>query len=346
LNSKHYPAGSLALLLTVWIAFRVSANLLFAAATHVATEKAVAGNVTAFPAKPVNLAKPFGPASQHSGLFTGQLHAPALAEKPVPNSPRNNLPSPSLREMGQTLPSVAALDGVSRASSVLAQPSAIGSITPPPARDTDARPRLKLSGWAIWRNAPDGTGLAAAGQLGGSQAGLRATLPVLQVGQSLELGLNGRASSPLRSSKGKEVALGLSFLRSGSLPIEIGVERRLGAREAFAMTAATGVNDRAIGPRLKLSGYGQAGLVGMRRRDAFIDGALQIDRTIVSKGNVEINTGIGIWGAAQPGLYRMDVGPQTSLKLSKLRISGQWRFRVAGDAQPGSGPAITIGADF
>jgi hypothetical protein len=29
-----------------------------------------------------------------------------------------------------------------------------------------------------------------------------------------------------------------------------------------------------------------------------------------------------------------------------IRASAEWRFRVAGDAEPGSGPALTIGTAF
>ena len=29
-----------------------------------------------------------------------------------------------------------------------------------------------------------------------------------------------------------------------------------------------------------------------------------------------------------------------------IRIGGEWRFRVAGNASPANGPALTIGVDF
>ena len=83
----------------------------------------------------------------------------------------------------------------------------------------------------------------------------------------------------------------------------------------------------------------------MRARDLFADGAA---RGGVPLGPVEI--GGGVWGAAQPGAARLDAGPQMSLPLpaagANLRLSADWRFRLAGDAAPGSGPALTLGADF
>jgi hypothetical protein len=29
-----------------------------------------------------------------------------------------------------------------------------------------------------------------------------------------------------------------------------------------------------------------------------------------------------------------------------LRLSAEYRFRIAGDARPGSGPVLTLGSDF
>jgi hypothetical protein len=44
------------------------------------------------------------------------------------------------------------------------------------------------------------------------------------------------------------------------------------------------------------------------------------------------------------------VGPRLSIRLPgaarNLRVTADWRVRVAGDAAPGSGPALTIGGDF
>ena len=63
-------------------------------------------------------------------------------------------------------------------------------------------------------------------------------------------------------------------------------------------------------------------------------------RVALPVGPVEI--GGGAWGAAQPGAARLDAGPQSSYRLpvrrANLRLAADWRFRVAGDAAPGSGP--------
>ncbi|MBS0285465.1 MAG: hypothetical protein JSS15_13700, partial [Proteobacteria bacterium] len=58
---------------------------------------------------------------------------------------------------------------------------------------------------------------------------------------------------------------------------------------------------------------------------------------------------LGAWGGAQRGAARLDVGPAAGVAVPAampLRISLEWRQRIAGDARPGSGPALSIGADF
>jgi hypothetical protein len=63
-----------------------------------------------------------------------------------------------------------------------------------------------------------------------------------------------------------------------------------------------------------------------------------------------VGIGAGAWGGAQPGASRLDAGPTLSWRLpaarAHLRIEAGWRFRLAGEAAPGSGPALTLLADF
>jgi len=60
-----------------------------------------------------------------------------------------------------------------------------------------------------------------------------------------------------------------------------------------------------------------------------------------------ISAGFGLWGGAQPGLSRLDVGPRISLQVRRnVYAHFDWRQRVAGTATPNSGPAVTLAADF
>ena len=63
-----------------------------------------------------------------------------------------------------------------------------------------------------------------------------------------------------------------------------------------------------------------------------------------------LSVGAGLWGGAQPGVSRIDIGPQIVARIAvaetSLRVSAEWRQRVAGDAAPASGPSVTVGFDF
>jgi hypothetical protein len=86
-------------------------------------------------------------------------------------------------------------------------------------------------------------------------------------------------------------------------------------------------------------------MVGARSRDLFVDASVRVTAPV---GPVEI--GGAAWGAAQPGVARLDAGPSVSVRLpipsANVRLQADWRFRLAGDAAPTSGPALTIAADF
>jgi hypothetical protein len=217
---------------------------------------------------------------------------------------------------------------------------AFGMPDPRPLR-LDPR-RWSASAWLLVRDEGDAA-LAPGGTLGGSQAGARLAY---KLGGGFAL--SGRAYLPLRDPAGAELAGGIDWRPIRSLPVNLIAERRqrLGrdGRSAFGLTLYGGTS-RALSPRIRLDAYGQAGMVGLRSRDLFADGAVRVARRL---GPVEL--GAGAWGAAQPGAARLDAGPSLSWRLpipdANLRLQADWRFRIAGDAMPRSGPALTIGVDF
>jgi hypothetical protein len=206
----------------------------------------------------------------------------------------------------------------------------------------EAQRRLGLSAWAFLRGGGTAS-LAPAGMLGGSQAGARATYRI--AGRERPLSLSLRASAPLERPRGVEAAAGLDWRPLARVPAHLIVERRqrLGrdGRSAFGATLYGG-GEAMLGP-LRLDGYAQAGIVGLARRDLFADGAA---RAALPLGLLRV--GAGAWIAAQPGLSRLDLGPHAALRLPRLHaaLSADWRFRAAGNARPGSGPALTLAADF
>jgi hypothetical protein len=152
----------------------------------------------------------------------------------------------------------------------------------------------------------------------------------------------------MRNPSGSEGALGLDWQPARRLPLHLLAERRqaLGrdGRSAFGLTLYGGVDDAALG-RLRIDAYAQAGIVGARRRDGFADGGLRLS---LPAGRLKL--GAGLWTAVQPGVARVDVGPQLSLRVGvagrPVTLAADWRLRVAGNARPGSGPAVTLATGF
>jgi hypothetical protein len=226
-------------------------------------------------------------------------------------------------------------------------------IMPIPWRGWDARPaavpagrparRWAVSAWLLVRDDRGGPALAPGGTLGGSQAGARISY---RLGGGFAL--SARAYLPLRRAAGAEVAAGLEWRPAASVPLAILAERRLAlgreGRSAFALTI-NGGGSVALPRRLRLDAFGQAGLIGARSRDLFADGMVRI---AVPAGRLEVAAGAR--GAAQPGAARLDAGPGLAWRLplrgASVRIEADWRFRLAGDAAPGSGPALTLATDF
>lgn len=183
--------------------------------------------------------------------------------------------------------------------------------------------------------------------MGGSQAGAR-FLYRINHDAARPLALSARAYVPSRRTAGAEAALGVDWRPSARFPVHLLLERRqrLGSegRSAFAGTLYGG-GSVALRAGWRLDGYAQAGLVGTRSRDAFVDGSARLSRRI---GPIE--AGGALWGAAQPGAARLDAGPHLTLPIraqgTAIRLSAEYRFRVAGEARPSSGPALTLGVDF
>lgn len=204
------------------------------------------------------------------------------------------------------------------------------------------------SAWAYFRAGGDRS-LADAGLLGGSQAGLRLSYSIER-----SLALFGRFSAPIEQSRGKEVALGVALQPIRGLPVQLTAERRTaldrGGRNAFAFGLVGGVDQVRLPAGFRLDAYAQAGVVGVRSRDAYVDGSVRIERPLLAGGPVGLAAGAGVWGGAQPGASRLDAGPQLVVRVPladrTLRLNLEWRQRVAGDARPASGAALTLATDF
>lgn len=208
--------------------------------------------------------------------------------------------------------------------------------------------RWSGSAWLLLRD-ETGPALAPGGTLGGSQSGVRIAWR-LNGDAVRPLAVSARFHAPVSRRSGAEAAIGLDWRPLGRVPVHILAERRQAigreGRSAFALALHGGVSELPLPGGVRLDAYGQAGIVGARSRDPFADGAARLSLPLTGR----VSAGAGVWGGAQPGAARLDAGPHVALRLpvagGSLRLSAEYRFRIAGDASPGSGPAFTLGSDF
>jgi len=276
----------------------------------------------------------------------GAALAPLPRPRVLPDPGRAQRPPrlPILAPDAEPPPQSVETQGAGVASVPVAAQGFPGQRLDPPVR-TPPR-RWSGSAWLALRPG-QGIGAApAAGQLGGSQYGVRVLRALDPRGR---LAAVGRIAGPLRG-RGAEAALGFEW-RPAGMPVRIAVEERFGLDGIHGgpgLGAVAGVyRERAA---FRLEAYGQAGAILRARLEPYADGALRLTRAIAAGRATALSIGIGSWGAAQRGVQRLDIGPTlvTSVPIGALqaRIALDWRQRIAGNARPGSGIALTLGSDF
>jgi len=316
---------------------------------------------------PVSVASDVSPNAQAIIRYLqGQLSVPAVGQRiapiyqlrvAVPASPPALPPRPTPLAGAMPMPAAAfysplppldrwPLSGIAGISHPATRSDAV---LPAQSAPLDLRriDRLQLTMWALLRSpqtelAPSSP-LASGGQLSGSQAGLRLTYNLMrQIAASL------RTTTEV-GRRGGELAGGIRVQPFVNFPAWVTVERRQqlgkygGGRNAFALFFEGGVYDRPMPFQFNLDAYLQGGVVGLHSRDRFVDGALTLTRPVYRN----FSAGLGVWGGAQPGLYRVDAGPRISMQVRRnVRVHFDWRQRLAGNALPGSGPAVTLAGNF
>ena len=217
-----------------------------------------------------------------------------------------------------------------------------------PVRPDQTRFEPTPSRWSAsaWLTARPGSGLSTApgGQLGGSQGGVRI---VWLIDPRHRVALFGRFVAPL-AGEGREAAIGVEWQPTRA-PVRLVAEQRFaidGGQGGPGLGLVAGI-DRAIPGGFRLETYGQAGAIRRDRIEPYADGAARATRIIPG---TRLSLGVGAWGAAQRDAARVDVGPSATLAVpvgsQRVRVALDWRQRVAGDARPGSGLALTLGSDF
>lgn len=367
---RGQPLYALAILMLAWIGVR---SVVWAGSTGYAVEpiaaKAkvpiapVAGPdqtpATARPAVPQLVPPPATPPAP--------VTPPTMRYEPEP------IPSPTLAAPQAVPPKLAADHLLLLQSGVSAMPppenasAADQSIGRPPVpylptAASEAR-RWSGDGWILWRqggvgyNLP-GAGLPGAsltsGAYGASQAGLVLRYR-LAPSSAMRPTLYLRATTGRHYPRGEELAAGFAMRPLGKVPLAIMGEGRVTrttsgtvVRPAVAVVSELPPAKLPLGFRGEA--YGQAGWVGGKDQTPFIDGQARIEKPVARSGAVELRVGAGAWGGAQKGASRLDFGPTATLDLPigpvGSRLSADYRFRVAGNAAPGSGVAVTLSAGF
>ncbi len=222
---------------------------------------------------------------------------------------------------------------------------------------TAAQNRWSGDGWMLLRRGSGGeaaSGLRPA-SYGASQAGgiLRYRLAP---GSARRPFAYLRATTTLRGPSEQQAALGLGVRPIARIPVSAAAEVRAvdgsgGLKAQPAAFVVTELAPVALPAHLQAEVYAQAGYVGGAFATAFADGQLRIDRSLAKVGGASARIGAGAWGGAQKGAARLDIGPSATIWLPLSRSSGarlalDWRLRVAGDAEPRSGPALTLSSGF
>lgn len=221
--------------------------------------------------------------------------------------------------------------------------------------------RWSLDGWAFWRQGPSAVP-ASQGRVpvyGASQAGA-----VLQYRLAPARGhdprLYARAYRALVQQGESELALGGSLRPLARVPLRVAGEVRytdavLSRTFRPAAYAVTEIPPLRLPIGAQAEVYGQAGWVGGAGETPFADAQASVTRSLpwaarLTDERLRMSVGAGAWGGAQKGAQRLDLGPtlrlDTRIGQVPARIAVDWRLRVAGDAIPGSGVAVTVATGF
>jgi hypothetical protein len=263
--------------------------------------------------------------------------------------------APAFVTIGKVLPEVARFR--LQPSSGVSMPDATRPEVAAAQKQQQKTRRWSVDSWVLWRRG--GQSQLAGGFLspsyGASQAGMVLRYR-LQPDSALRPNAYLRTSTALDGSGEREAALGLSARPFAEIPLIAAGEARLTSTPggllvrpaAFLVTELPPV---ALPYGLRGEAYAQAGYVGGQFATAFADGQIRLDHRLIGLGRGDLRFGGGAWGGAQRGASRLDAGPSLTVtqnlrKLGALRLGADWRFRVAGNAAPASGPTITLSAGF
>ena len=228
---------------------------------------------------------------------------------------------------------------------------------PQPTKPAREASRWSGGGWLLLRRGQSAAALATgAASYGGSQFGavVRYNLaPAAAMRPQAYLRVSGAINAPFRD---RQAALGLALRPLRHVPFAVLAEARaqqgtIATRLRPAIALVSEVPPLRLPLRAEGEVYGQVGWVGGRDATGFFDLQATADRSVLRPAaSADLRAGAGVWSGGQRGAARLDIGPRLTLRAVAAgvpaRLAMDWRFRVAGRAEPGSGPALTFSAGF
>lgn len=160
--------------------------------------------------------------------------------------------------------------------------------------------------------------------------------------------------------KSAQAAIGAAWMPLGRKGPSVSAERLIAvgkdARAAWALRVAGGAWHAADSRMpLDLSAYAEAGIVGAKRRDLYAGGQALALYPMLKGDKTRAGVGASVAGSVQDGnagrISRLEIGPgaQISRRIgadATIELRAEYRVRIAGDAAPGSGPAVTVATRF
>lgn len=141
--------------------------------------------------------------------------------------------------------------------------------------------------------------------------------------------------------------------------VHVAAERliRAGPKSRDAWTVRVAAGGEALRPPGRRawnawSAYGETGIVGTHRQDLYAASALRVGRGIGLSEKVSLTLGGGLWASVQHydlTAHWVEVGPSAQLRLETkppVNVALDYRLRINGNADPGTGPALTVSTGF
>lgn len=306
-------------------------------------------DVVAEGVRPSSLSNQYRPIAPNSSLSWADLAAAPIEQERVESTDADVA-------MGSQLLWMAAMARLPAPAGVAAQAAARPAIPFVNETRKSSSRSWSLDAWAFWREGSPSAKLNTGRSpvYGASQVGAVLSYRLAPATKS-DTRAYVRGYKALVREGESEVASGVSARPIAGVPVRAHAEVRLTRiagqtqfRPSAFVTSEFEPLELVAGVRAEA--YVQAGYVGGKGKTAFADGQILVHRDVADFDLGKVSIGGAAWAGAQDGSNRLDVGPSMRIDLGigevPSRLSVDWRERVAGNAEPDSGLAVTLSTRF